>query len=84
MMYIAHAFAPDGSLAYTRGGFSVQSEAETAAVKAHRSYGGGWKVVEAIPYHWHAWAVGDHSIPVQGRTVAFGGLKEAAASPALR
>jgi hypothetical protein len=75
-MFVAHAFYADGTLAHTRGGFTTQAAAEqNARSEAARRRRGAWSVVKSLPHRWHNWAVGDHSQPVEGATVAQGGFE---------
>lgn len=76
MMYIAHAFHANGSLAHTRGGFTTQAAAERNARSEAARLGGAWSVVKTLPHRWHNWAVGDHSQPVEGDSVAQGGFEK--------
>jgi hypothetical protein len=59
-----------------RGGFDTVKRAVAAAKRLADIYGGGWKVIHCTRRAHAAWAMGDHSQPPEGVTVAEGDMKE--------
>jgi len=81
-MFVAHALSDDGSLSFTRGGFTTQAAAESHArlARGGLSVPGAWAVVEATMHQWASWVMGDHSQPVSGPLRASGGSQRAIAT----
>lgn len=78
MIYVAHTFHPDGSLARTRGHIATLEDAATEAERFAAIVGGSWAVVRTGAAAYAYWLLGAHSGPAPGAVVAQGGLTAAA------